>query len=109
MAQVTVTINGRRYPVACEDGQEDHIQRLAQYLDGRVRDLIDRVGQIGDAHLLLLTGLMVADELSETYDRVEANAKDTKQATGAAQERIAESLVAMAERVENIALKLENA
>ena len=109
MAQVSVTINGRSYPVACEDGQEDHIQHLAEYMDGRVRDLIERVGQIGDAHLLLLTGLMVADELSETYDQAEATAKDTKQATGVAQTRLAESLLALAERVENVALKLEKA
>ncbi len=65
MAQVAVTINGRPYTVACENGKEEHVARLANYVNGKVGDLVKRVGQAGDAKLLALAGLVLADELSD--------------------------------------------
>ncbi len=67
MAELSISINGRRYSVACEDGQEEHLGRLARYLDDRVGELAKTVGQVGDARLLVLAGLLIADELSEAY------------------------------------------
>ena len=63
MSQVEITINGRQYRVSCEDGQEDHLTELAKYFDGKMHNLIDEVGQIGDASLMVMAGLLVADEL----------------------------------------------
>ena len=65
MSQVEITINGRQYRVSCEDGQEDHLIELAKYFDGKMHDLIDEVGQIGDASLMVMAGLLIADELSD--------------------------------------------
>jgi cell division protein ZapA len=65
MAQIQVTINGRTYQVACEDGQEAHVARLGLSLNQKVAGLTESVGQVGDARLLLMAGLMLADELSE--------------------------------------------
>lgn len=65
MSQVEITINGRQYRVSCEDGQEDHLSELAKYFDGKMYDLIDEVGQIGDASLMVMAGLLIADELSD--------------------------------------------
>ncbi len=72
MGQVAVTINNRLFTVVCDDGQEEHVTELAQYIDDRVGELSASVGQVGDARLLLMAGLLVADELSETVGRVEA-------------------------------------
>ncbi len=124
MGQVTVQINGRGYPISCEDGQEDHLSRLASYLNVRVEDLAKRVGQIGDAHLMVIASLMVADELSDAYDQIESlqqqdqsgGANDGTEAANAAaaaaadqEARIASVLSAIADRVEHIASRLESA
>ncbi len=71
MGQVTVTINGRGYTVGCDNGQEDHITELAAYLDHHISQLIETMGSVGDVRLMLLAGLMVADELSETVAKLE--------------------------------------
>ena len=66
MAQVDVIINDRSYRIACDDGQDGHVTELARYLDGRVQELVSSVGQVGDARLLVMASLLIADELSET-------------------------------------------
>lgn len=71
MAQVSVRINGRHYQVACEDGQEAHLQKLASYIDERVSELVHDVGQVGDARLLVMASLLIADELADAYDELE--------------------------------------
>ena len=67
MAQVSVTINGRGYQIACDDGQEAHLNQLGQYVDKRVQELVQAVGQVGDSRLLVMVSLLIADELAETY------------------------------------------
>ena len=71
MGQVTVSINERRYEIACDDGQEAHLTRLSRYIDKRVAELVASVGQIGDARLLVMASLLIADELSEVYTELE--------------------------------------
>ncbi len=65
MSQVEITINGRQYRVACEDGQETHLTNLATYFDSKMTSLIEEVGQIGDTSLMVMAGLLIADELSD--------------------------------------------
>ena len=65
MAHVTVTINGRQFRMACEDGQESHLMRLAEDLDQRIENLRGKFGEIGDTRLTVMAALTVADELAE--------------------------------------------
>ena len=81
MPQVDIHINGRRYQIACDEGQEEHLSQLAEYVDKRVQELVGAVGQVGDARLLGMTSLLVADELSEAYSTLEENA-DTGNGAG---------------------------
>ncbi|MDE0173574.1 MAG: cell division protein ZapA [Defluviicoccus sp.] len=67
MPEVDVTINGRNYLVACEAGEEERLSELAAYIDDRVETLVSSLGQIGDNRLLVMTCLMIADELAEAY------------------------------------------
>lgn len=67
MADVTVTINGHDYVVACKDGEEKHLHFLADYVTKRVSSLLVSFGQIGEARLLLMAALFIADELSEAF------------------------------------------
>jgi len=70
MAFINVTINGRQYRMACEEGQESRLMRLAQSLEGRVGELRGKFGEIGDSRLTVMAALMIADELSDASQRI---------------------------------------
>ena len=70
MTQVNATIAGRQFRLACEDGQEDHLTRLAKDLDQRIEQLKGSFGAIGDMRLIVMAALTVGDELSEAAKRV---------------------------------------
>jgi len=71
MGQISVSVNGRNYTVGCDNGQEEHVAELAAYLDHHISELKDQMGSVGDTRLMLLAGLIVADELSETVAKLE--------------------------------------
>jgi cell division protein ZapA len=109
MAQVEVTVNGRGYVVACDEGQETHVAQLGRYLDQKVGALVKSVGQVGDARLAIMAGLMIADELVES--EAANGARDPGRA--AAPAPIADEAVLgaaidrLAQRIEAVALALE--
>ena len=70
MAQLTIEVNGRPYTVGCEDGQERHLEDLARHFDRHVRQVSQEVGQLGETRLLLMGALLLADELSDTRQRL---------------------------------------
>ena len=70
MAHVSVTINGRQYRMACDDGQEHHLARLAHDLDQRIVNLRSTFGEIGDMRLTVMAALILIDELSEVRQRM---------------------------------------
>ena len=71
MSDVKIEINGRYYQIACEDGQEDHLQRLAEFLEKRLQDVVSTVGQVGQDRLLVMAGLLIADELSDAFAEID--------------------------------------
>lgn len=71
MSQVALRINGRTYEVTCEDGQEEHLREVGAYFDSRVRELASAVGQVGEGRLLVIAGLLVADELFDVRRKLE--------------------------------------
>jgi cell division protein ZapA len=70
VAQVNVTINGRNYRMACEDGQEEHLMRLASDVDARIENLRGNFGEVGDSRLTVMAALTVADELVEAGKKI---------------------------------------
>ena len=70
MAQVTVTIDGKQYRMACDEGQEEHLIDLANRFDRYVGHLKGSFGEIGDQRLTVMAGIMVMDEFSELQRRV---------------------------------------
>lgn len=105
MGQVTVSINERRYEIACDDGQEAHLTRLSRYIDKRVAELVASVGQIGDARLLVMASLLIADELSEVYTELE-NERSTG-GNAPVPMSAAPAIESLAGRLEKIAERLE--
>lgn len=111
MAQVTVQINGRKYQIACDDGQEAHLTRLGNYIDNRVQELIAAVGQIGDSRLLVMVALLVADELSDAYAELDLvrSADEGVAAMLEAEESLSTRIESLAKRIEEVAVSLEHA
>ncbi len=116
MSQVSVTINGRQFRMACEDGQEGHLMDLARELDARIESLRTKFGEIGDTRLTVMAALTVADELAEMSKRIKrleeefAAAQDARAAaadrTQSTQAAVAAALTAAAERIESVTRKL---
>lgn len=90
MGEVAVTIGGRRYPITCDDGQEERVAALAAYVDQRASALAATVGEVGEARLLVMASLVVADEVTEV------------------ESALALRVEALAARIESIAGRLEN-
>jgi cell division protein ZapA len=119
MSQVTVTINGRQFRLACEDGQEGHLSRLAAEFDRRIGELRTRFGEIGDTRLTIMAALMVADELAESSIKLRkleeelASVQDGRVRSAehvkAAQAAVSAALNSAAERVESLVKRLNQA
>lgn len=65
MAKLEVTLLGKRYPLACSDGDEARVEALAGYVDGKLRALAGSQSSATESRLFLLTCIMLADEVFE--------------------------------------------
>src|SRR5271165_5308267 len=105
MAQVSLTVNGCSFAITCDDGQETRIRRLGQYVDAKVAEFVGSVGQVGEARLLLLAALVIADELADANEALRLERSGTREADAAA--AAASSINGIAQRVEAIAVRSE--
>jgi cell division protein ZapA len=130
MGHVVVKVNGRDFPLSCPDGQEPRIRRLAQYVDAKVGEFTQSLGQVGEARLVLLAALVIADELSDANEALAQERNRTRAAggpgrgprggpgagpaggeapeeTNGAIEAAASGIRSVAQRIESIAARLE--
>ncbi|CTQ72438.1 cell division protein ZapA [Roseibium alexandrii] len=70
MAQISVTINGKSFRMACDDGEEQRLEGLAARFDGWIGELKSAFGEIGDQRLTVMAGIMATDQLSELERKV---------------------------------------
>jgi cell division protein ZapA len=118
MGSVNATIAGRQFRLACEDGQEAHLQALAADIDARILDLRKRFGEIGDTRLTVMAALMVADENAEVTRKLrrleeEVSALQDARVVSSDRARAASDAVigafnSAAERLEGITRKLNH-
>ena len=116
MPQVTVTIAGKTYRIACGEGEEAHLEGLAAFLDGKIEEMRGAFGEIGDMRLQVMAAITIADELTETRNRIarmEAELAELKTIVLASDERgqgqerrLAEVTLKAAERLERVARSL---
>jgi cell division protein ZapA len=110
MNHINVTINGRQYRMACEEGQEIRLLKLAESLEQRIETLRGKFGEIGDARLTVMAALTVCDELVDASARIRGleeelgKLRDVRTAAAdrakATQTAVANALNAAAERIE---------
>ena len=111
MAQVSVTINGKIYRMACEDGQEGHLQGLAQRLDDMIHSLRGSFGEIGDQRLTVMAAVMAMDELAETQRRMkslEAENRSLRETRAAVIERRDQVEAEIARRIDETVARIES-
>ena len=116
MGTVNATIAGRQFRLACEDGQEEHLQALAADIDARITDLRKRFGEIGDTRLTVMAALMVADENTDVTRKLRrleeevAALQDARMVSSdrarAASDAVIGAFNSAAERLEGITKKL---
>lgn len=110
MSQVNVTINGKVYRMACDDGQEAHLEALAERLNGIIDQLRQNFGEIGDQRLTVMAAITMGDELAEAYRRIRrleaelAGINETKTAVIA---RFEDAEAGFAKAIEHAAGRLE--
>lgn len=109
MATVMVTIDGKTYRMACDEGQENHLAGLAQRLDQYISHLKSSFGEIGDHRLSVMAGIMVMDEMSELEKRY-AELEEENRALQAARQNSADEAIhyerALAARLDQVAQRI---
>jgi cell division protein ZapA len=116
MGQINVLIDGKQFRMACEDGQEGHLESLAADLDSRIKQMRQSFGDIGDLRLSVMAGLMLADEVREEKRKAgeigaelvrrDAERADSDQSGTRREAEIAAAITELATRVERIARTL---
>ena len=117
MAKVSIDINGRKFALGCDEGEQEHLLHLGDKLDKRVRMLADQFGQIGDLRLLLMAGITLLDELEDVIGAVDTQAEELAANIRKASEdaltearrkevSAADSLIDAAQRIERLASRL---
>lgn len=76
MAQVNLTVNGRVYRMACEDGEEDHVTRLGERFDEAIKELRGVLGEIGDQRLMVMAGILMTDRLGDAEQKLQKAEQD---------------------------------
>ncbi len=118
MAQVEISINGRNFTIACDDGQESHLFELGKAVNGKVEELIASAGQIGDTRLFMMASLLLADDLADSLNKLreveEAASKEVSDSPAVApapsdfdEDAVCQGLEQAAMHIENIAERLE--
>ena len=110
MSHINVTINGRQYRMACEEGQEAQLLQLAENFESRIGALRGKFGEIGDARLTVMAALTVCDELLDAGQRIRSLEEELDALRGvrmavadrarATQNAVAQALNAAADRIE---------
>ncbi len=116
MPSVNVTINGKNYRMACDEGQEDHLVALAAKFDGVVDQLKGSFGEIGDQRLTVMAGVIVTDkvdELEQKLSKLEAELAKVKESKAIASRQkqagdddLAKTISDAAKKIDQLSLKL---
>lgn len=110
MPEVSVEINGRKYRMACEDGQEDHLRMLAARFNAQMEGFKGNFGEIGDNRLTVMAGIAVLDELVEAERKIAALQDELSEVAAAGQDMSDESEELeerFAKKMEEVARRLE--
>ena len=117
MAEVSLAIHGKPYGIACDDGQEERVTELGQYVDSRLREIASAGAASNDSHLLVLTALVMADEIYDLRDSIHelqqtvnagsANGEGGSSISKEEEEVIVNAIQHLRQRIDTVAGRLE--
>lgn len=106
MAEVEVSVSGRRYKLSCRDGEEDHLRALVRMVDKKAEEITAALGDMTEARTLLLSALLIADELNDLRGTASV-ARNEPAAETEIDPAYAVAIERIADRVERLASQLE--
>lgn len=109
MAEVSLMINGKSYGISCDDGQEERVIELASYVDDRMRQMAGAGAASNEPHLMVLTSLMLADEIYELKQSKAQNQQNVTASQEASDTAVAEAITNLAMRIDNVANRIQKA
>ena len=109
MAEITLTINGRNYGIACDDGQERRVLELGRYVDQRLREIARAGTATNESHLLVLTSIILADEIADmkAHGAMSPGSTTGVKMTDDEEEAIVSAIDLLAGRIDQIASSLQ--
>jgi cell division protein ZapA len=109
MAEVNLKINGRSYGISCDDGQEQRVMDLGHYVDQRIKEISKSGAGSNEAHLLVLTALMMADEIFDLRDQSHDFQEQMHNVSHLQQheEAVAQAIETLADRIDHIAERMQ--
>lgn len=108
MAEITLKINNRGYGLFCDEGQEERLTELASYVNSRLEDIAAAGAASNEAHLLVLTSLVMADEVFDIREELSALKAKTQNITDASSPRSEEDDIMIARAIEQLAGRVEH-
>ncbi len=122
MGEVNLVIDGRNYGIACDQGQEQRVQQLGRYIDQRLKEISSNSGANNKAQLMVLTALLLADEVFDLKDHNARIANSNRAAAAAVpkqpvyqglapteEKEITEAISKLAAKVETLAKRVKKA
>ena len=112
MAELNLTINGRTFGISCDDGQEQRVLDLGHYVDARLKEISSAGAANNESHLLVLTALMLTDEIFDLRDNLAQQEGQSIAKNGASQEddlAVAKAIDSLADRIDAIARRVSKA
>lgn len=111
MGEVNLTINGRNFGVSCDDGQEQRVLDLGHFVDQKMKEIAKAGAANNESHLLVLTALMMADEIHDLRDNISTLGQQVHQSEAVQHDEvmIAQAIDQMAERIDLIADRIQKA
>lgn len=103
MANVIVKFNNQDYHLACQDGEGERLSKLADYVNDKANQIAKAMGSVSDVRLLLMTAILLADELDEARDGKPMEFKDAQDQSAHLQKTLAHTL----KRIEDITRQVE--
>jgi cell division protein ZapA len=110
MAQVNLTVNGRIYRMACDDGEEEHVTELGERFNAAIDELRGALGEIGDQRLMVMAGILMTDRLDDVerrLKRAQQDIRDLKESRLDSASRFESLEGSFVESLENAAARIE--
>ena len=110
MGEVNINISGRNYGISCQDGQEQRVNDLGQYVDTRMKEIAKAGAAANETHLLVLTTLMLADEIFDHRENgTSASPAPQPEASNTNEAEVADAINTLATRIDQIAKRIQAA